>query len=178
MRPCPPSLAAICVPSSSTSARTRWHTHTSSFDTPLAFSNEELEELRGTTLHKAAASVARRLQETWARLEPALAAIARDLGLPRPSLEDLAWAHCVFWSRGQGLPLPQPGGTGAGLGCGPAGRALGWAAQCTRFACGRFLCLQGRAGLGGYFGGGCTNQAGILFPRTSTPGTCPSTMTF
>lgn len=27
-----------------------------------------------------------------------------------PQVEDLLWAHCVFWSRGQSLPVPhQPG---------------------------------------------------------------------
>lgn len=80
-----------------------------SFDTPLAYSDSELQELRGTTLHKAAAAVARKLQLTWSRLEPALSTLCRDLGLPAPSLEDLVWAHSVFWSRGQSLPVPEAG---------------------------------------------------------------------
>lgn len=44
----------------------------------------------------------------------ALRAVASALGSPRePTMDDMIWAHCVFWSRGQSLPVPnQPGAGG------------------------------------------------------------------
>ncbi len=125
------------------------------FHSPLCWSEQELQELRGTTLMQARAARAlcrapeqprrapppppsasdpepsptpahaapqaartlrARLQETWEHLKGPLqevAASSTPAHAPRPrplAFDDLLWAHCVFWSRGQALPVPtQPG---------------------------------------------------------------------
>ncbi|EFJ47486.1 hypothetical protein VOLCADRAFT_91853 [Volvox carteri f. nagariensis] len=85
------------------------------FDVPIAFTAQELAELRGTALHRATAAVVRRLEETWSRLEGPLNAVARELGLPAPGWKDWLWAYCVFWSRGQSLPVPESGSASSAL---------------------------------------------------------------
>ncbi|GLC33172.1 hypothetical protein PLESTB_000362900 [Pleodorina starrii] len=87
----------------------------STFDVPIAFSESEAAELRGTTLHKASAAMTKRLRETWSRLEAPLGTVARELGLPAPRWEDWVWAYCVFWSRGQSLPVPESGSASSAL---------------------------------------------------------------
>lgn len=94
----------------------------SSIDTPLAYSDAELSELRGTALHRATAALGRRVRDTWARLEAPLAGLARDLGLRRPTMEDWVWAYGVFWSRGQSLPVPQSGSASQALARHSSGR--------------------------------------------------------
>ncbi|PNH11104.1 hypothetical protein TSOC_002092 [Tetrabaena socialis] len=93
-----------------------------SFDVPVTFSDSELAELRGTTLHRATATVSKRMRETWSRLEVPLAAVARNLGLRPPAWEDWVWAYCVFWSRGQSLPVPESGAASSALARHSAGR--------------------------------------------------------
>jgi hypothetical protein len=75
------------------------------------FSEAELEELRGTPLHKAAGIVRKRLEEVWATVEPALNTLLEEkTGASRKAtLDDLMWAYSVFWSRGQSLPVPKSG---------------------------------------------------------------------
>ncbi|GIL44630.1 hypothetical protein Vafri_2153 [Volvox africanus] len=85
------------------------------FDVPIVYTDQELAELRGTALHRATAAVIKRLQETWSRLEAPLGAVARELGLPTPRWEDWIWAYCVFWSRGQSLPVPESGSASSAL---------------------------------------------------------------
>ncbi|PNW80530.1 hypothetical protein CHLRE_07g321200v5 [Chlamydomonas reinhardtii] len=80
-----------------------------SFDAPINFAAADLSELRGTTLAKAVEAVSRRMRDTWSRLESPLAALCRDLGLRRPTWDDWVWAYCVWWSRGQSLPVPESG---------------------------------------------------------------------
>ncbi|KAG2450452.1 hypothetical protein HYH02_004954 [Chlamydomonas schloesseri] len=109
-----------------------------SFDVPITFSPADLAHLRGTTLGKAVEAVARRMRDTWSRLEAPLGGLCRDLGLRRPTWDDWVWAYCVWWSRGQSLPVPESGsatkalaslsasngnGSGAGSGAG-AGRKV------------------------------------------------------
>ena len=53
--------------------------------------------------------MSRRMRDTWSRLESPLAALCRDLGLRRPTWDDWVWAYCVWWSRGQSLPVPESG---------------------------------------------------------------------
>eukprot|EP00798_Chlamydomonas_sp_ICE-L_P017833 gene17833-24217_t len=89
------------------------------FHTPLYFTTQELQELRGTTLYHAAAAIKGRLKEQWDKLEPSLNVIAQAtlvytdlIAVPpsrNPTFEDLLWAHSVFWSRGQALPIPKEG---------------------------------------------------------------------
>ncbi|KXZ56254.1 hypothetical protein GPECTOR_1g221 [Gonium pectorale] len=86
-----------------------------SFDVPVTFSEQELAALRGTTLHGATAAVTRRMRETWSRLEAPLAAVARELGVRAPAWDDWVWAYCVYWSRGQSLPVPESGSASSAL---------------------------------------------------------------
>lgn len=76
---------------------------------PVVFSESELAALQGTALHRAAVTMTRRMREAWGRLESPLGTVARELGLPSPRWEDWVWAYCVFWSRGQSLPVPESG---------------------------------------------------------------------
>ncbi|GIL75966.1 hypothetical protein Vretimale_5622 [Volvox reticuliferus] len=85
------------------------------FDVPIVYTDQELAELRGTALHRATATVVKRLRETWSRLEAPLVAVARELGLPAPRWEDWVWSYCVFWSRGQSLPVPESGSASSAL---------------------------------------------------------------
>ncbi|GLI65463.1 hypothetical protein VaNZ11_008813 [Volvox africanus] len=85
------------------------------FDVPIVYTDQELAELHGTALHRATAAVMKRLRETWSRLEAPLGAVARELGLPAPCWEDWIWAYCVFWSRGQSLPVPESGSASSAL---------------------------------------------------------------
>ncbi|GFR47156.1 hypothetical protein Agub_g8847, partial [Astrephomene gubernaculifera] len=86
-----------------------------SFDVPITFAPTDLAELRGTALQGAAAAVTRRLRDTWSRLEAPLRNLTRELGLPAPTWEDWLWAYCVFWSRGQSLPVPESGSASSAL---------------------------------------------------------------
>ncbi|GBF87660.1 hypothetical protein Rsub_00371 [Raphidocelis subcapitata] len=91
-----------------------------SFSTPLWFDSEQMRELRGTTLEAAAAAQERVLRAQWQRLRPALVDMLRRVGSAgEPTFEDFLWAHSVFWSRGQSLPVPvrgAPAGGGSGGG--------------------------------------------------------------
>jgi hypothetical protein len=50
----------------------------------------------------------RALRAQWQRLQPAVAAMLRQVNAPEePAFEDFAWAYSVFWSRGQSLPVPE-----------------------------------------------------------------------
>lgn len=87
------------------------------FGTPLMFSEEQLEELRGTPLYRAQAVVRSRLQELWTRMQPALSSLLEGQpGVSRQAtFEDLMWAYSVFWSRGQSLPVPTRSGAASRL---------------------------------------------------------------
>ncbi|KAG2440994.1 hypothetical protein HXX76_003847 [Chlamydomonas incerta] len=80
-----------------------------SFDVPINFAAADLAELRGTSLGRAVEAVSRRMRDTWSRLEGPLGSLCRDLGLRRPTWDDWVWAYCVWWSRGQSLPVPESG---------------------------------------------------------------------
>lgn len=42
----------------------------------------------------------------------ALKSLAKEDGLREPVFDDMLWAHGVFWSRGQSLPVPSAGAGG------------------------------------------------------------------
>ena len=93
------------------------------FSTPLHFTEEQLDLLKGTTLGKAAASLRARLAAAWGRLAPAAAEVAAAAGVAAPpTLEDFKWAYSTFWSRGMAVPWPvvvtAPAGAGVGAAAG------------------------------------------------------------
>lgn len=63
----------------------------------------------GACLHLPRVRVRR---QQWQFMAGALKALAAEEGLREPSFEDLLWAHGVFWSRGQSLPVPSAGAGG------------------------------------------------------------------
>jgi hypothetical protein len=100
-----------------------------SFPTPLWFDEAQLLELRGTALAGAAAAHATALRAQWERLQPALAQMLQRAGEYRDAtFEDFLWAHSVFWSRAQGLPVPvreaAPAAAAPAAAAGPSGDAL------------------------------------------------------
>lgn len=75
------------------------------------WSEPELQQLRGTTLGRAVPALRARLSQQWRAAEPGIRAVAAARhALREPNLDDLIWAHCVFWSRGQSLPVPKQAG--------------------------------------------------------------------
>lgn len=78
--------------------------------TPVSFASEPMmDELKGTPLFKAAKVIRGRLENLWHRIKPALIGATSSsspaLGGRKPTFEDLVWAHNVFWSRGQSIPV-------------------------------------------------------------------------
>jgi len=57
----------------------------------------------------------RLLRTQWQRLQPALAAMLKEVRcFQEPTFEDFVWAYSAFWSRGQSLPVPvRPAAGGA-----------------------------------------------------------------
>ncbi|KAJ9515243.1 hypothetical protein QJQ45_002374 [Haematococcus lacustris] len=91
------------------------------FHSPLYWSPQELQSLRGTVLERAVARLKQRLQLSWKRAEGPLAQAAEAVAAPRaPTYDDWVWAHSVFWSRGQSLPVPNTQGTASQLVAGKA----------------------------------------------------------
>jgi len=81
------------------------------FHSPLVWADSELAALRGTTLGRAVPTLRARLAAMWQEAGPGLRAVASALKAARePTVDDLVWAHCVFWSRGQSLPVPRQAG--------------------------------------------------------------------
>jgi len=76
------------------------------FSTPRYFTEDEMKELKGTTLERATAASTKRLQQQWKALEAAAAGLLHLAGeTSTPTLEDFMWADSVFWSRCQTLPV-------------------------------------------------------------------------
>ncbi|CAN6485001.1 unnamed protein product [Victoria cruziana] len=81
----------------------------SSFGTPLWFTEDELLELRGTTLHKASMLQKKKLQELFDDKVKPLAEDLLCLYEDRESVvhfEDFLWANSIFWTRALNIPLP------------------------------------------------------------------------
>lgn len=75
------------------------------FGTPLHFEEEELNELRGTTLHAATRVKQEQLPKVWARLQPIAHDLLRKAGeTADATYSDFVWAFSIFWSRAQNLP--------------------------------------------------------------------------
>ncbi|KAF6263984.1 hypothetical protein COO60DRAFT_266676 [Scenedesmus sp. NREL 46B-D3] len=75
--------------------------------TPLWFDQQQLGELAGTTLAAATAARHASLARCWGRLQPAVSAMLKQVGVSaEPTLDDFKWATSIFWSRGLGLPVP------------------------------------------------------------------------
>lgn len=82
-----------------------------SFSTTLYFSQEELQWLRGTTLHRASQLRDKALQQQWRRLAPACQQLALRAGVEaQPSYQDFLWAYSIFWSRAISIPCRTPTG--------------------------------------------------------------------
>ncbi|CAK0754341.1 hypothetical protein CVIRNUC_002290 [Coccomyxa viridis] len=79
-----------------------------SFDTPLHFTESQLQELQGTTLHAATRVLNGNLERMWTKLEPVCQDLLLDAGHRQraPSFQDFLWAYSIFWSRAQSLPVP------------------------------------------------------------------------
>jgi hypothetical protein len=78
--------------------------------TPVSFASDSMmDELKGTPLFKAARFIRGRLEKLWSEIQPALieatSSSSPALRGRKPVFEDLLWAHNVFWSRGQSIPV-------------------------------------------------------------------------
>ncbi|XP_049931911.1 uncharacterized protein LOC116248146 isoform X2 [Nymphaea colorata] len=81
----------------------------SSFGTPLWFTEDELVELKGTTLHKASILQKKKLQELFDEKVKPLAEELLCLYEDKESVihfEDFLWANSIFWTRALNIPLP------------------------------------------------------------------------
>nr|GMC82786.1 ribosomal lysine N-methyltransferase set10-like [Ipomoea batatas] len=79
------------------------------FGNPLWFSDDELSELKGTTLYQATDLQRQKLQYLFHEKVKKLAEKLLTLdGCPESevSFEDFLWANSIFWSRAQNIPLP------------------------------------------------------------------------
>ncbi|KAK9841855.1 hypothetical protein WJX81_007488 [Elliptochloris bilobata] len=75
---------------------------------PLTYSDVQLSQLAGTSLHRATRLLRQRLREDWARLEPQCQELLAASGAAehKPAFADFVWAHSIFWSRAQAFPAP------------------------------------------------------------------------
>nr|GMC82801.1 ribosomal lysine N-methyltransferase set10-like [Ipomoea batatas] len=79
------------------------------FGNTLWFSDDELSELKGTTLYQATDLQRQKLQYLFHEKVKKLAEKLLTLdGCPESevSFEDFLWANSIFWSRAQNIPLP------------------------------------------------------------------------
>ncbi|KAL3814878.1 hypothetical protein ACJIZ3_016146 [Penstemon smallii] len=79
------------------------------FGNPLWFTNDELSELKGTTLHRATEMQKKNLKSLFDAKVKKLAEklLALD-GNPESEVrfEDFLWANSIFWTRALNIPLP------------------------------------------------------------------------
>lgn len=79
------------------------------FSNPLWFTNDELLELKGTTLLRATELQKKKLQSLY---EDKVKSLVKKLLIldgdseSEVSFEDFLWANSVFWSRALNIPLP------------------------------------------------------------------------
>ncbi|CAH9108328.1 unnamed protein product [Cuscuta epithymum] len=79
------------------------------FGNPLWFSDDELSELKGTTLYQATDLQKQKLHHLFYGKMKKLAEELLTLdGCPESEVgfDDLLWANSIFWSRAQNIPLP------------------------------------------------------------------------
>ncbi|KAK3280255.1 hypothetical protein CYMTET_11898 [Cymbomonas tetramitiformis] len=78
------------------------------FTTPLFYTANELELIRGTPLFEATRSKQRTLQRVFDQIYPAAKALYRAAGVKDsdPNVSDFAWAYSIFWSRALAVPDP------------------------------------------------------------------------
>ncbi|VFQ93004.1 unnamed protein product [Cuscuta campestris] len=79
------------------------------FQNPLWFTDDELSELKGTTLYRATDLQKQKLHHLFYEKMKKLAEELLTLdGFPgrKITFEDFLWANSVFWSRAQNIPLP------------------------------------------------------------------------
>lgn len=78
------------------------------FSLPMCWTDDELEWLKGTSLHKGTMLKRKELERVWEELEPICHQIINIERLPqKPSFEDFLWATAAFQSMS--VPLPQSG---------------------------------------------------------------------
>ncbi|CAL8466595.1 g6131 [Coccomyxa elongata] len=85
-----------------------------SFDMPLHYSDEEIAQLQGTTLHNATRILKQNLLLKWEHLEPICEDLLGRIGAKdaKATFADFLWAYSTFWSRAQ--TFPDPSGEGQG----------------------------------------------------------------
>ncbi|KAL3140376.1 hypothetical protein ABBQ38_004637 [Trebouxia sp. C0009 RCD-2024] len=78
-------------------------------NTPLFYSDEDLAELKGTSLEEAVGVQKWQLGQAWKRLQPACSELLDKSGSfhQQPTFEDFMWAHSIFHSRSLAFPEPQ-----------------------------------------------------------------------
>ncbi|KAL5727745.1 hypothetical protein ACHQM5_000903 [Ranunculus cassubicifolius] len=78
------------------------------FGNPLWFSNEELLELKGTTLYKATEMQKKKLQYLYEdKVKHLVMEILDGESDSEVNLEDFLWANSIFWTRALNIPFPR-----------------------------------------------------------------------
>lgn len=80
-----------------------------SFGTPLWFTEQELEELKGTALYHATKLQLKNLKALFAqKVKPFAENLLSMTGVERREIEfqDFLWANCIFWTRALNIPCP------------------------------------------------------------------------
>ncbi|XP_063944538.1 uncharacterized protein LOC108207896 isoform X2 [Daucus carota subsp. sativus] len=80
------------------------------FGNPLWFNEDELLELRGTTLYRATELQKKKLQSIYIDKVETLVKRLLDLdgdSESQVSFEDFLWANSIFWTRALSIPLPR-----------------------------------------------------------------------
>ncbi|XP_077245689.1 SET domain-containing protein isoform X2 [Tasmannia lanceolata] len=78
------------------------------FGTPLWFTDEELSELKGTTLYRATELQKKKLQALFSDKVKHVVQDLLDGELEREvCFEDFLWANSIFWARALNIPLPR-----------------------------------------------------------------------
>lgn len=78
-------------------------------ETPLVYGQGQLQELKGTTLHRATQVLRGQLQQKWQKLQPAVQRLLAEAGVRAraPTFDDFLWAYSMFWSRAQTIPVSE-----------------------------------------------------------------------